>query len=116
MRVAINHETVYRYHSPANYSIQYLRLTPLSGPNQRVISWKLSTPGNLRTWTDGFGNQAHVLVDEKGTEASAATEVGVAKGIERPTGFNADRPFIFVIRDVKTGSVLFLGRVMDPRA
>jgi transglutaminase-like putative cysteine protease len=76
MRVAINHETVYRYHSPANYSIQYLRLTPLSGPNQRVISWKLSTPGNLRTWTDGFGNQAHVLVVDEPHDEIRITAMG----------------------------------------
>ena len=76
MRVAINHETVYRYHSPANYSIQYLRLTPLSGPNQRVISWKLSTPGNLRTWTDGFGNQSHVLVVDEPHDEIRITAMG----------------------------------------
>lgn len=62
MRVAINHETVYRYRSPTNYSIQYLRMSPLSGVSQRVLSWKLAGPGNLRPWTDGFGNSAHVLV------------------------------------------------------
>jgi len=76
MRVAINHETVYRYHAPANYSIQYLRLTPLSGPNQRVISWKLSTPGNLRSWTDGYGNHSHVLVVDEPHEEIRITAMG----------------------------------------
>jgi transglutaminase-like putative cysteine protease len=64
MRVAINHETVYRYPTGTNYSIQYLRLSPSSAANQQVISWKLSSPGNLRPWVDGFGNAAHVLVME----------------------------------------------------
>ncbi|PKU26527.1 transglutaminase family protein [Telmatospirillum siberiense] len=64
MRVAINHETIYRYQAETNYSIQYLRMCPISGAGQRVLSWKLASPGNLRPWTDGFGNAAHVLVVE----------------------------------------------------
>ncbi len=64
MRVAIDHETIYRYRAPTNYTIQYLRLCPISGASQQVLSWKLSSPGNLRPWIDGFGNQAHVLVME----------------------------------------------------
>lgn len=64
MRVAINHETIYRYRGETDYSIQYLRLSPISGSSQRVLSWKLASPGNLRPWTDGFGNAAHVLVVE----------------------------------------------------
>ncbi len=83
MRVAINHETVYRYRSPANYAIQYLRLTPASGPHQRVLSWSVSASGNLRPWTDGFGNLAHVLVvDEPHSEirVTAVGEVEIADG------------------------------------
>jgi transglutaminase-like putative cysteine protease len=62
MRIAIHHETVYRYKSPASYSIQYLRLTPRSTQHQKVLSWKLDLPGAARPWVDAFGNQAHVLV------------------------------------------------------
>ncbi|OIQ91061.1 transglutaminase-like superfamily protein [mine drainage metagenome] len=83
MRVAINHETVFRYPSPANYAIQYLRLTPASGPHQRVLSWTVSAPGNLRPWTDGFGNLSHVLVvDEPHSEirVTAIGEVEIADG------------------------------------
>ena len=76
MRVAINHETIYRYQSPANYSVQYLRLTPLSGPTQRVLSWKLHVPGNLRPWTDAFGNAAHVLVVDEPHQELRITAVG----------------------------------------
>jgi len=83
MRVAINHETVYRYHSAANYSVQYLRLTPPSTTTQKVLSWKLTTPGDLVSWTDGFGNLAHVLVlDEPHQEirVTAMGEVEIADG------------------------------------
>jgi transglutaminase-like putative cysteine protease len=65
MRVAIHHETVYRYSRPADYSIQYLRLTPRSSGNQRILSWKLELPAPVRPWLDGFGNEAHVLVIDR---------------------------------------------------
>jgi serpin B len=62
-------------------------------------------------------HKAFVAVDEAGTEAAAATAVMTLRG-EAPTKtaeFRADRPFLFLIRDTKTGTVLFLGRVSDPR-
>ena len=63
--------------------------------------------------TDVF-HKAFVAVDEEGTEAAAAT--GVVVGIESaPPQVVIDRPFIFVIRDVETGAILFVGRVIDPR-
>jgi serpin B len=59
-------------------------------------------------------------VDEEGTEAAAATAVGaVTSGIvvEPPHPvFRADHPFIFFIRDTKSGSLLFLGRFTQPQA
>ncbi len=65
-------------------------------------------------------HKAYVAVDEEGTEAAAATAVvgraGGAAGPRRLIEFTVDRPFIFLIRDRKTGAILFLGRVLDPRA
>ena len=58
-------------------------------------------------------HKAFVAVDEKGTEAAAATAVILKRTSIGPT-FRANHPFIFMIRDNKTGSVLFMGRVMDP--
>jgi serpin B len=58
-------------------------------------------------------HQARVEVNEEGTEASAATAVIMKRG--RIAQFHADRPFLFLIRDRVTDSVLFLGRVADPR-
>jgi serpin B len=60
-------------------------------------------------------HKAFVAVDEKGTEAAAATAV-VMRERGMPPSFVADRPFVFLIRDRKTGSILFLGRVVDPTA
>jgi len=60
-------------------------------------------------------HKAFVRVDEKGTEAAAATAVMMAGGARpRYERFAADRPFFFLIRDRKTGSILFMGRIMNP--
>jgi serpin B len=63
-------------------------------------------------------HKAFVRVDEKGTEAAAATAAAMetvsARPREQSREFRADRPFLFVIRDTASGLVLFLGRVADP--
>jgi serpin B len=61
---------------------------------------------------------AFIDVNETGTEAAAATEIslGLLSGYAGPVkAFRVDHPFLFAIRDNETGSVLFLGRVVDPR-
>lgn len=64
-------------------------------------------------------HKAMIAVDEKGTEAAAATAVLMAMSAmpmpTEPVKFVADHPFIFLIRDRESGSVLFLGRVMNPK-
>lgn len=58
-------------------------------------------------------HEAFIAVDEAGTEAAAATAVPIVeRSIGVPVEF--DRPFLFVIRDNPTGTILFMGRVMDP--
>jgi len=61
---------------------------------------------------------AFVDVTERGTEAGAATHVAVVESAEevgRFKEFRADRPFLFLIRDDAAGSILFIGRLADPR-
>jgi serpin B len=59
-------------------------------------------------------------VNEKGTEAAAATGAVIALTSARiprePKVFRADHPFFFVIRDNQTGTLLFAGRVVNPAA
>jgi len=64
-------------------------------------------------------HKAFVDVNEEGTEAAAATAVVMnrvtsALRPEPPKIFNADHPFLFVIRDNTTGAILFMGRVVKP--
>jgi len=63
-------------------------------------------------------HKAFVSVDEAGTEATAATAVIMPEsGPPEPTvEVTIDRPFIFLIRDIETGAILFVGRVMNPAA
>ena len=62
-------------------------------------------------------HKAYVSVNEKGTEAAAATAITMVKADGgRKYSFRADHPFIFAIRDDRTGALLFIGRVIDPLA
>jgi len=61
-------------------------------------------------------HKAFVAVDEKGTEAAAATGV-IMEATGAPlfeVNLTIDRPFIFLIRDLPSGQILFVGRVLDP--
>jgi len=65
-------------------------------------------------------HKAYIDVNEEGTEAAAATAVVISRAmamspvkIQTPV-FRADHPFVFLIRDNRSGAILFMGRVTDP--
>lgn len=68
--------------------------------------------GNKEIFLNQVIHQAFVDVDEKGTEATAAT-AAPATASKNPV-FLADHPFIFIIQDKETGLIMFMGRVSDP--
>lgn len=65
-------------------------------------------------------DRAFVAVDKGGTEAAAATAVAMKAGNAAPSTepvpvpVVVDHPFLFLVRDTKTGAILFLGRLVDP--
>jgi serpin B len=78
--------------------------------------------GNRDLYISAVIHKAYINVDEKGTEAAAATAV-VMRGPTAvpprfqpppPPVFRADHPFVFLIRDNRSGGILFMGRVTDP--
>jgi len=74
--------------------------------------------GNRELSISDVLHKAFVAVDEAGTEAAAATAVimKLTAVPEPPVEVTIDRPFIFLIRDIDTGAILFVGRVMNPGA
>jgi serpin B len=74
--------------------------------------------GKLDLYISTVIHQAFINVDEKGTEAAAATAVVIGATAVRPSSdikvFNVDHPFIFYIKDNSTGSILFMGKMMNP--
>lgn len=60
--------------------------------------------------------KAVIEVNEEGSEAAAATVVGMEQGVSPPVfSFSVNRPFFFVIRDDRTETILFMGKIVDPK-
>ncbi len=76
----------------------------------------MSEEGNLAI--SAVIHKAFVDVNEEGTEAAAATGVGMRATAAGPPPevFRADHPFLFLIRDTRSGSILFLGRLTHPQS
>lgn len=88
--------------------------SPGSGPDGGADLTGIVASRELFVWE--AVHRTKIGVDEYGTEASAASAV-IAGRLSRPTPevFTADRPFLFWIRHIPTGEVLFLGQLVDPR-
>ena len=75
--------------------------------------------GNRDLFISDVIHKAFVSVDEAGTEAAAATAVVMpmmAPKPGEPVEVTVDRPFVFLIRDIQTGTLVFVGRVVNPSA
>jgi len=74
--------------------------------------------GQKNLYISAVIHKAYVDINEEGTEAAAATAVTIKLTSVGPVlnpVFRADHPFLFLIRDNNTGSILFIGRVMNPK-
>ena len=70
---------------------------------------------NVSVWIDEVKHKTFVEVNEEGTEAAAATAVEMSYG-PGPSGFwmRVDRPFVFMIRENKSQTILFIGKIVEP--
>jgi transglutaminase-like putative cysteine protease len=59
MRLHIEHDTRYHYVDAPKHLIQLLRLTPRTDSHQRVIEWRITSPGQQSAFLDAFGNASH---------------------------------------------------------
>ena len=90
MKFSITHEFNYAYDSPVRLSTQYLRLTPRDTTRQKVLDWKLDTPGQAMRTTDGYGNVLHVLtIDKPVSEIAIQAEgsVETSPTLDEPSDF-----------------------------
>lgn len=89
-------------------------MTSAMAPGQADFS---GMDGSRELFISSVIHKAIVVVDEQGTEAAAAT--GAVVGItsapaDQPVVLAVDRPFILLIRDINSGTLLFMGRVLNP--
>jgi len=114
--------TVPRFHFENDHDLKGLLQTMgLRTPfTARADFSGLSAAGPLGI--SGVRQKAMVKLDEKGAEAAAATSTSITLGEDTPDElpplieFKADHPFLFLIRDITSGTVLFLGRYVSPQA
>jgi len=97
MLISVRHITRYRYAEPVSYTIQILRLTPLSFIGQRVLDWQVRAGGisPRLQFRDGFGNTAHLLTvngrhEELVIEAGGTVETQDCNGVV--SGLNNSAP------------------------
>ena len=72
--------------------------------------------GKKDLFIDEVIHKAFIEVSENGTEAAAATAavISLKSALREPEIFKADHPFLYLIRDQQTGSIIFMGRLVNP--
>ncbi len=72
---------------------------------------------DMPVWIGKVKHKTFLEVNEEGTEAAAVTSVEMEyTGIPETPVFRANRPFVFIIRENKSGTILFIGKIIDPTA
>ena len=105
------------YAQRLNEALKSLGMAEAFEPGMADFSAMFAVPGSEPPHISEVRHKTFVEVNEEGTEAAAATSVGVtltAMPTEEPFRMVVDRPFCCVIADRKTGAVLFAGAIRDP--
>ncbi|WP_166263374.1 transglutaminase family protein [Marinobacter caseinilyticus] len=88
MKLRIQHDTVYRYETPVQGGIQYIRLRPRNTAQQKILDWTLTTPGDVSQMTDGFGNQVTVMTLDEALSEITLTAEGTVELTGKPLALN----------------------------
>lgn len=118
-RSQLKPETVYIYMPKFTFETSYnlsdyLKKMGMELPFTRGADFS-GMDGTQQLYIDNVLHKAYIDVYEEGTEAAAATSMGMGPiGMPEYTEFRADHPFIFLIQEKSTGNILFMGRVNNP--
>jgi serpin B len=99
------------YDAYLNDALQAMGMDPAFRPG---ADFTRMSPIGDQLCIDFVRQKTFIEVDERGTRAAAVTAVGI--GVTSFSGFVVDRPFVFVIRERLSGTILFVGLVGDPTA
>lgn len=96
MRLKITHTTEYRYDDPVQYSLQRLRLCPLDGPGQKVISWNIAVDGATveAGFNDQFGNHTHLVSTEGNSRSVHIVASGEVETEDRAGVFGPHQGYV----------------------
>lgn len=103
------------YEVELNRALTVLGMGAAFDPNVANFEAILSTPSRL--YINAVKHKTFVEVNEEGTEAAATTSVGISVTSALPTQLFTmivNRPFFCVLRDTETGTLLFVGTIVDP--
>ncbi|MTK13193.1 MAG: serpin family protein, partial [Clostridiaceae bacterium] len=109
-----------QYETDLNDTLEALGMKQAFDKNKANFKNFANNPDENPMYISKVKHKAYISVDEKETEAAAVTAVVIgctsAAPIEKPKPieFKVDRPFFFAIRDAKTGTILFMGKVENP--
>ncbi|AYD01899.1 transglutaminase family protein [Neorhizobium sp. NCHU2750] len=95
MRLKISHTTEYLYDEPVPYTLQRLRLTPVSGPTQKVLNWSVSVDGaKIETgYSDQYGNHVELVSIDGGEHTIRITATGEVETIDKAGVFGTHQGF-----------------------
>jgi serpin B len=104
---------------PVKDGLQALGMTTAFGASADFTGIADLLPGWPAWYISDVVQKAFIKVDEQGTEAAAATGVTVAAAGTTattlpPVEMTVDHPFVYLIRDVQSGAIVFIGQVVDP--
>jgi len=103
----------FEYEKALNDMLKIMGMSIAFSPNDADFT-NIDKRGQL--YISEVKHKTYVQVNEEGTEAAAVTSVGVGMTSVGPnTVMRIDRPFIFVIRENSTGTILFIGKIVEPK-